>query len=72
VRVSKKRHWIDDLIALGIGAAAIYFLAKILSSGQVIKEKISVCPYCGQPIKKWALECPNCRRRLPGRTSFAR
>ena len=54
--------WVEDLITLGIGALAAYFLYKAITS-----DKIERCPYCNAQIKKWAVECPKCRRRLPGR-----
>jgi len=57
--------WVEDLVALGIGALAAYFLYKaITKSGE---ENVDRCPYCHTQIKKWAVECPKCRRRLPGR-----
>jgi len=62
--MSKKKDWIEDLIALGIGALAIYFLVKILSpTGQEDRNNIR-CPHCGNIIKKWAIECPICRRKI--------
>ena len=59
--------WVEDLIALGIGALAAYFLYRALK-GDPSEEKIERCPYCYTPIKKWAIECPKCRRKLPGRS----
>ncbi len=63
--MSNDDDWVEGLIALGIGALAVYFLAKIVSSDKE-NSKISVCPYCGSSIKKWAIECPVCRKKLRG------
>ncbi|MHA1973974.1 MAG: hypothetical protein ACTSW1_13330 [Candidatus Hodarchaeales archaeon] len=56
--------WIEGLIKLGIGALAVYFLVKILSKKDQDSSSIDSCPYCGAPIKKWAVVCPSCRRRI--------
>jgi len=56
--------WIEDLIVLGIGALAGYFLYKVATTKN--REEIHRCPYCGVEIRKWAVECPNCRRKIRG------
>ena len=68
--MSKDDDWIENLIKLGIGALAVFFLVKLLTQDQERSGQVSRCPYCGSPIKKWALECPRCRKRLPSRTPF--
>lgn len=68
--MSKEDDWVTKLIKLGIGALAVYFLYKILTSEEN-DEEINRCPYCGAFIKKWAVKCPKCRRTLPGRALFA-
>lgn len=65
--MSKDREWVDDLISLGIGALAAYFLWKTLSHDKDSPERIEVCSYCGRQIKKWAIKCPYCRLSLPRR-----
>ena len=65
--MSEDSDWIDDLIALGIGALAAYFLWKILFPDKNVQERIEMCPYCGRQIKKWAIKCPYCRSSLPRR-----
>jgi DNA-directed RNA polymerase subunit RPC12/RpoP len=65
--MSDDEDWIEDLIALGIGALAAYFLYKVITSNKK-EDKIERCPYCGSEIKKWAIECPRCRRKIPGRS----
>lgn len=70
--MSKDRDWVDELIALGIGALAAYFLIKILSPEKEGRERIVICPYCRQTIKKWAIQCPHCRTRLRGGAPFTR
>lgn len=57
--------WVEDLIVLGIGALAVFFLAKVLSTNSD-HDEITNCPFCGAQIKKWAIECPVCRRKLRG------
>jgi len=59
---SRRRQWVDDLIVLGVGALAVYFFVKLMSSTD--EEKITRCPHCGSPIKKWAITCSVCRRRI--------
>ncbi len=56
--------WVNELIKLGVGALAVYFLVKILSNKDENKNSIDICPYCGNPIKKWAVVCPSCRKRI--------
>jgi len=60
----KKDDLIDNLIEIGIGALAVYFLVKILSKKDQKGGSISRCPHCGYPIKKWAVVCPSCRKRI--------
>ena len=59
----KDDNWVDTLIKIGIGALAVYFLAKLLEGGRKDQE-IVVCPNCGTRITKWARQCPNCRTNL--------
>jgi hypothetical protein len=33
-------------------------------------ERIEVCPYCGQQIRKWAIRCPYCRSDLSMRARY--
>ena len=53
--------WIDELIELGIGAAATYYLGLIVDGGRVPATR---CGHCGAEVKKFAVNCPRCRRRL--------
>ena len=55
--------WLKALIALGLGALAIAILAQVFS-GTPTPPPPDRCPYCGVEIKKWARQCPNCRRSL--------
>lgn len=54
--------WLKALIALGLGALAITLLAQIFSGAT--SPPPDRCPYCGAEIKKWARQCPRCRRIL--------
>jgi len=54
--------WLKALIALGLGALAISILAQILSG--TTSPLPDRCPYCGAEIRKWARQCPRCRRLL--------
>jgi predicted amidophosphoribosyltransferase len=54
--------WLKALLAIGIGAVAIAALTQILSGKT--NTPPDKCPYCGSPIRKWARECPNCRKPL--------
>jgi predicted amidophosphoribosyltransferase len=54
--------WVKVLIALGLGALAISILAQIFS-GTANPPPVR-CPHCGAPVRKWARECPSCRRPL--------
>jgi len=56
--------WIDDLITLGIGALAVYFLVKLVSNKGRDSGTIKLCPHCGYEIRKWAVVCPSCRKRI--------
>lgn len=53
-------EWLEGLLALGIGALAIAFLAKLAQGPQDVR----TCPYCGTQIHKWSRLCPNCRNNL--------
>jgi len=64
--LSKKKKdddWVGDLIKLGIGLLAIYFMSKLLESGKK-QEEVKICPNCGARVKKWARTCPVCRSNL--------
>ncbi|MDH5267237.1 MAG: hypothetical protein OEW62_06115 [Candidatus Bathyarchaeota archaeon] len=54
--------WLKALIALGLGAIAIAILAELLSG--TTSPPPERCPYCGAEIRKWARQCPRCRRPL--------
>jgi len=54
--------WLVALLGIGVGALAVAALIK-LSSGNS-NPPPDRCPICGAPIKKWARECPVCRRPL--------
>ena len=54
--------WLKALIALGLGAFAIYVLSEIAKGAT--SSSPDRCPYCGAPIRKWARECPRCRKPL--------
>jgi len=54
--------WLAVLIGLGLGAIAIGALSKILNKEE--QQPPKKCPYCGAEIRKWARECPRCRRPL--------
>lgn len=57
--------WIGALIALGIGAIAIYFLSKLLDqSAKAVQQDYYSCPQCGSAIKKWSRACSNCGKVL--------
>ena len=56
--------WIDSLIKLGIGALAVYFLVKLVSNKDQENSAIRWCPHCGAEIRKWAVVCPSCRKRI--------
>ena len=58
----KNDDWLDALIALGLGALAIYFVGKLLEGGR--NEPVTTCPRCGASINKWAKQCPRCRMNL--------
>jgi len=68
--MSEDSDWVDDLITLGIGALAAYFLWKRFSSDGVSQGRIEMCPYCRRQIKKWAIKCPYCRSDLPSRARY--
>lgn len=55
--------WVDSLIKLGIGLLAIYFVGKLISSGNAQEEE-KTCQNCGARVKKWARTCPVCRNNL--------
>ncbi len=63
-QVSSDKEWVNDIISVGIGASASYFLWKRLASNGEDKERIKVCPHCGREIRKWAVRCPYCRLDL--------
>lgn len=53
--------WLQELLDLGIGRMAIQQLALIEAG---CTERPKVCPLCGTKIRKWARQCPKCRREL--------
>ena len=55
--------WVEDLIKLGIGLLAIYFIGKLLEPSKSNTEQTN-CPKCGARIRKWARKCPVCRTKL--------
>jgi len=54
--------WLKALILLGLGALAISILAQIFSG--TTNPPPDRCPHCGAEIRKWARQCPQCRRPL--------
>ena len=60
----KKSDWVEDLIALGIGLLAIYFIGKLIAPKNPNPQQETNCPKCGAIIKKWARKCPVCRTNL--------
>ena len=54
--------WVVALLGLGVGALAVAALIQ-LSSGNS-NQPPDKCPHCGAAIRKWARECPVCRRPL--------
>jgi ribosomal protein L40E len=56
--------WVEDLIKLGIGLLAIYFVGKLMEPNKSNNEQETNCPKCGARIKKWAMKCPVCRTKL--------
>ena len=61
---SKDDNWIDALIALGVGALAIYLLSRFLNKPATIQDEETTCPYCGASMKKWSRACPQCHKVL--------
>jgi len=55
-------NWLRELLDLGLGRIAIQQLALIEAECTVKPPK--ECPYCHTKIKKWAQQCPKCRRSL--------
>ena len=62
--MSEDEDWIDNLIKLGIGALAVYFIVKLVSNREQETSAIKRCPHCGAEIRKWAVVCPSCRKSL--------
>ena len=60
----KEDDWLEDLIKLGIGLLAIYYISKLLEPKKGNAEQETNCPKCGAPIRKWATNCPVCRTKL--------
>lgn len=58
--------WVGALLALGIGAIALYALSRYLEQNNNQRPDEYPCPYCGRTIRKFARTCPHCRRVLIG------